>query len=58
LLQLQTTHGFPAAWAPALTLGTFMTVGTVVVSRQPHNTIGWLCCVAGLAGALAGFSGE
>jgi hypothetical protein len=58
LLQLQTTQGFPAAWAPALTLGTFMTVGTVVVSRQPHNTIGWLCCVAGLAGALAGFSGE
>ena len=58
LLQLQTTEGFPAAWAPALTLGTFMTVGTVIVSRQPHNTIGWLCCVAGLAGGLAGFSGE
>jgi hypothetical protein len=58
LLQLQTSEGFPAAWAPALTLGTFMTVGTVIVSRQPHNTIGWLCCVAGLAGGLAGFSGE
>jgi hypothetical protein len=58
LLQLQTTQGFPAAWAPALTLGTFMTVGTVIVFRQPYNTIGWLCYVAGLAGALAGFSGE
>jgi hypothetical protein len=58
LFQTQTTEGFPAAWLPALALGGFMTVGAVVVSRQPRNTIGWLCCAAGLAGGLAGFSGE
>jgi two-component system NarL family sensor kinase len=58
LLQIRTTEGFPAAWAPALALGGFMTVGAVVVSRQPRHTIGWLCCVAGLAGGVAGFSSE
>jgi hypothetical protein len=35
-----------------------MTVGAVVVSRQPHNRIGWLCCAAGLLGGLAAFSAE
>lgn len=59
LLQIQTTEGFPVAWVlPALGLGSFMTVGATVVSRQPRNTIGWLCCAAGLAGGLAGFSAE
>jgi hypothetical protein len=59
LLQIQTAEDFPAAWVlPILGLGSFMTVGAIVVSRQPRNTIGWLCCAAGLAGGLAGFSAE
>jgi hypothetical protein len=35
-----------------------MTVGALVVSRQPRNRIGWLCCAAGLLGVLAAFSAE
>jgi hypothetical protein len=35
-----------------------VTVGAVVVSRQPRNTIGWLCCVVGLLGTLGGFAEE
>jgi hypothetical protein len=59
LLQTPTTEGYSTPWAPAaLGLGSFMTVGAVVVSRQPHNRIGWLCCAAGLLGGLAAFSGE
>jgi hypothetical protein len=59
LLQTPTTEGYSAPWVPAaLGQGSFMTVGAVVVSRQPHNRIGWLCCAAGLLGGLAAFSGE
>ena len=58
LLQVKSKEGFPDALIPAFVLGAFMTVGTVVVSRQPRNTIGWLCCAAGLFGALAGFASE
>ena len=58
VLYAQTTEGPLGAWGPALALGGFMTVGAVLVSRQPGNTIGWLCCIAGLAGGVAGFSSE
>jgi hypothetical protein len=59
LVQTPTTEGFSFSWVPAaLGLGSFMTVGAVVVSRQPHNRIGWLCCAAGLLGGLAAFSFE
>jgi hypothetical protein len=59
LLQTQTTQGYSTPWVPAvLGLGSFMTVGAVVVSRQPHNRIGWLCCAGGLLGCLAAFSAE
>jgi hypothetical protein len=56
LLQAPTTEG-SVAWVPAaLGLGSFITVGAVVVARQPRNRIGWLCCAAGLLGGLAAFS--
>jgi hypothetical protein len=62
LLQTPTTQGSSVAWISwvpsVLVLGSFMTVGAVVVSRQPHNRIGWLCCAAGLLGGLAAFSAE
>jgi hypothetical protein len=59
LLQTPTAEGYSTPWVPAaLGLGSFMTVGAVIVSRQPHNRIGWLCCAAGLLGVLAAFSGE
>jgi hypothetical protein len=59
LVQIPTTEGSSIAWVPAaLGQGSFMTVGAVVVSRQPHNRIGWLCCAAGLLGGLAAFSTE
>jgi hypothetical protein len=59
LVQTPTTKGSSLAWVPAaLGLGSFTTVGAVVVSRQPHNRVGWLCCAAGLLGATAFFSGE
>ena len=59
LLQTPTTDGYSAPWlSAALGLGSFMTVGAVIVSRQPRNRIGWLCCAAGLLGGLAGFSAE
>jgi hypothetical protein len=59
LLQTQSTQGYSTPWVPAvLGLGSFMTVGAVVVSRQPHNRIGWLCCAGGLLGGLAAFSAE
>jgi hypothetical protein len=58
LLQTPTTKG-SVAWVPAaLAQASFMTVGAVVVSRQSHNRVGWLCCAAGLLGGLAAFSGE
>jgi hypothetical protein len=28
--------------------GAYPTVGAVIVARQPHNRIGWLCCAVGL----------
>jgi hypothetical protein len=28
--------------------GAFPTVGAVIVARQPHNRVGWLCCSVGL----------
>ena len=43
---------------PGLRPGSVHTVGAVVVSRQPRNTVGWLCCTAGLFGALTGFAAE
>jgi hypothetical protein len=59
LLRTPTVEGYSGPWvAGALDLGSFMTVGAVIVSRQPRNRIGWLCCAAGLLGALAFFSGE
>jgi hypothetical protein len=27
--------------------GAFPTVGAVIVARQPHNRVGWLCCAVG-----------
>ena len=58
LIQTPTTEG-SIAWVPAaLGLGSFMTVGAVVVARQPANRMGWLCCAAGLLGGLAAFSAE
>jgi hypothetical protein len=32
-------------------LGAFATVGAVVVARQPHNAVGWLCLAVGLLGS-------
>jgi hypothetical protein len=59
LLQTPTTEGYSTPWLPAaLAQGSFMTVGAVLVSRQPHNRIGWLCCAAGLLGGFAAFSAE
>jgi hypothetical protein len=59
LVQTPTAEGYSGLWVPAvLGLGSFMTVGAVVVSRQPRNRVGWLCCAAGLLGGLAAFSGE
>ena len=58
LLAANSKQNFPSALIPAFVLGAFMTVGAVVVSRQPRNTVGWLCCAAGLFGALAGFTTE
>jgi hypothetical protein len=59
LVQTPTTEGSSVAWVPAaLGLGSFMTVGAVVLSRQPHNRVGWLCCAAGLLGGLGAFSFE
>jgi hypothetical protein len=57
LLHALTTDGFHATRG-VLPLGGFVTVGAVVVSRQPRNTIGWLCCLAGLLGTLGGFAEE
>src|SRR5215213_10413832 len=37
---------------------TYVTVGSVVVSRRPGNVIGWLCCGIGLTQILAGFGGR
>ena len=34
----------------------FSAIGTLIVSRQPQNAIGWLLCGAGLSAALAEFS--
>jgi hypothetical protein len=58
LLQALSREGISAAALGVLPLGSFMTVGAVVVSRQPRNTVGWLCCVAGLLGTLGGFAEE
>jgi hypothetical protein len=58
LLEANANEGFPSALIPAVVLGAFMTVGAVVVSRQPRNAVGWLCCAAGLFGAVAGFATE
>jgi hypothetical protein len=58
LLQALSREGISAAALGVLPLGGFMTVGAVVVSRQPRNTVGWLCCVAGLMGTVGGFAEE
>ena len=59
LLQTRTTESYSFDWLPAaLDLGSFMTVGAVLISRQPHNRIGWLCCAGGLLGVITAFSGE
>jgi hypothetical protein len=52
LLDTQTTEGSAEAWVAILIMGPFTTVGAIVGSRQPHNTIGWLCCTIGLLGIL------
>jgi hypothetical protein len=52
LLDTLTTEGFGEAWVAILIMGPFMTVGAIVISRQPHNTIGRLCCAIGLLGIL------
>jgi hypothetical protein len=33
---------------PRIGWGAYPTVGAVIVARQPHNRIGWLCCAVGL----------
>ena len=53
LLETQTTEGVGEAWVAIFIMGPFTTVGAIVVFRQPHNTIGWLCCAIGLLGGLA-----
>jgi hypothetical protein len=58
LLQALSREGISAGALGVLPLGSFMTVGAVVVSRQPRNTVGWLCCVAGLLGTLGGVAEE
>jgi hypothetical protein len=58
LLQVVSRGGISAAAWGLLPLGSFMTVGAVVVSRQPRNTVGWLCCVAGFVGTVGGFAEE
>jgi hypothetical protein len=59
LLRTPTIEGYSQPWlSTVLALGSFMTVGAVIVSRQPRNRIGWLCCAAGLLGGLAAFSAE
>jgi hypothetical protein len=58
LLQVVSRGGISAAAWGVLPLGGFMTVGAVVVSRQPRNTVGWLCCVAGFVGTVGGFAEE
>jgi hypothetical protein len=58
LLQALSREGISAGALGVLPLGSFMTVGAVVVSRQPRNTVGWLCCVAGLLGTLGGLAEE
>jgi hypothetical protein len=58
LLQVVSRGGISTAAWGVLPLGGFMTVGAVVVSRQPRNTVGWLCCVAGFVGTVGGFAEE
>jgi hypothetical protein len=38
----------PDELAARIGWGAFPTVGAVIVARQPHNRIGWLCCAVGL----------
>ena len=49
-----------SSWDPWLTLPlvTFLIVGVVVASYRPHNPIGWMFCVVGLANSLLFFAHE
>jgi MFS family permease len=57
---LQLSHGTAAeplqelGWR--LGDGSFATIGAVIVSRRPRHVIGWILCVVGITGAVAGFA--
>jgi hypothetical protein len=44
--------------ANLVTLLTFSVVGTIIASRQPRNTIGWLFCSVGVTVGLNSFAGD
>jgi hypothetical protein len=57
---LQLSHGTAAeplrevGWR--LAYGSFATVGAIIISRRPRHVIGWILCVVGITGAVAGFA--
>ena len=57
---LQLSHGTAAeplrevGWR--LSYGSFATVGAIIISRRPRHVIGWILCVVGMTGAVAGFA--
>ena len=44
--------------ANLVALLTFSVVGTIIASRQPRNTIGWLFCSVGVTVGLNSFAGD
>jgi hypothetical protein len=45
-------NGLASGIAWSLVLVTFMVAGALIVSRQPHNIIGWLLMIPGVAASL------